>query len=94
MTFSRISNGHYRDTETGVEFQSTWRFGLDYHLALDDISVFLMAQEHAVPHYKKCHIEIESARRKYGDFVYMYPVEWLIKMYCVSENRKNEHPPF
>jgi len=84
MNFSRIDNGHHIDDDSGVEYQSTWRFCKNHNVELNDLLVFSTAKSNGIPHYKSCPIEFEKAREIYGDFVYMYPVAWLKEMFLTK----------
>ncbi|WP_372932602.1 hypothetical protein [Shewanella putrefaciens] len=77
MTYKRIENGRYLCNESEVEFMSTWKFERTFHKKLDDVLTAQLAKQNSIPHEKKCAIEFEKARKIYGDYVYMYPVNWL-----------------
>jgi len=77
VTYKRIDNGHYICEENGAEFMSTWRFEKNFQKSLNDILTARLAKKNSITHEKKCAIEFEKARKVYGDFVYMYPVDWL-----------------
>lgn len=84
MSFTRISNGHHRHNETDVEYMSTWAFSHTHNIELDDREVLNNAKAQQVPHFKQCPIEFEKARQIYGDFVYMYPLEWLLRSFAAE----------
>lgn len=86
MGFSRIDNGHHIDVDSGIEYQSTWCFCKNNNIELNDLLVLSTAERSGVSHYKSCPIEFERARKIYGDFVYMYPVEWLEESF-LTRNR-------
>ena len=77
MSYKRIDNGHYMCIEDGVEYMSTWKFEKAFQKSLNDITTAQLAKTNSINHEKKCAIEFEKARKIYGDFVYMYPIEWL-----------------
>ncbi|WP_279451044.1 hypothetical protein [Aeromonas dhakensis] len=89
MNFSRIDNGHHIDIDSGVEYQSTWRFCKNYNIELNDMLVLSTAKRNGVSHYKLCPIEFEKAREIYGDFVYMYPVVWLKEKFLTKKQVTN-----
>lgn len=88
MNFHRKDNGYYIDIETGIEYQSTWRFHKDYKVSLNDMSVLNMARNNRIPHHKQCRIEFEAERKIYGDFVYMYPLEWLKGTFLTNDDNQ------
>ncbi|WP_100916047.1 hypothetical protein [Pseudoalteromonas spongiae] len=77
MKYERIDNGHYICIDSGIEYMSTWKFEKTYHKSLDDILTAQFAKKDLIYFEKTCPIEFEGARKLYGDFVNMYPVEWL-----------------
>ena len=77
MQYQRIDNGHYVCKESGIEFMSTWKFEKTYQKQLNDILTAQLAENNSIIYEKKCAIEFEKARKIYGDFVYMYPIDWL-----------------
>lgn len=77
--YVRLNNGKYRCASTGEIFVSTWYFEKTYNVKLNDVDVYRFAQADNVRHEKKCKIEIESARKIWGDYVYMYPESWLMQ---------------
>ena len=77
MRFKRIDNGHYLCTESAEEFMSTWRFGINFNVDLNDLEVLNKAKLTGIDYSKECAIEFAKARKIYGDYVYMYPVKWL-----------------
>ncbi|RWS99948.1 hypothetical protein DN600_19435 [Aeromonas caviae] len=58
-------------------FVSSWYFEKRHGVDLNDVDVLRAAQADGVQHDKKCRIESESARRIWGEYVYMYPERWL-----------------
>lgn len=77
LELKRIDNGHYQCVKTGTEFMSTWRYEKKFDRKLNDRKLSKLALDEGIVKEKNCPIEFEKARRIYGDFVYMYPVDWL-----------------
>jgi hypothetical protein len=75
--YIRIENGKYRCSQSGEMFVSSWYFEKRHGVDLNDVDVLRAAQADGVQHDKKCRIESESARRIWGEYVYMYPERWL-----------------
>ena len=75
--YIRIENGKYRCSQSGEMFVSSWYFEKRHGVNLNDVDVLRAAQADGVQHDKKCRIESESARRIWGEYVYMYPERWL-----------------
>ncbi|WP_102385268.1 hypothetical protein BCU19_20960 [Vibrio cyclitrophicus] len=75
--YIRIENGKYRCSQSNQAFVSSWYFEKRHNVQLNDVDVLRAAQADGVQHDKKCHIEFESARKIWGEYVYMYPEKWL-----------------
>ncbi|MEH8173476.1 MULTISPECIES: hypothetical protein [Aeromonas] len=75
--YIRIENGKYRCSQSGEMFVSSWYFEKRHGVKLNDVEALKAAQADGIQHDKKCRIEFESARRIWGEYVYMYPERWL-----------------
>lgn len=75
--YIRIENGKYRCSQSEETFVSSWYFEKRHGVKLSDIEVLKAAQADGIQYDKKCHIEFESARKIWGEYVYMYPERWL-----------------
>ncbi len=75
--YIRIENGKYRCSQSGEMFVSSWYFEKLHGVKLSDVDTLRAAQADGIQHDKKCRIEFESARKIWGEYVYMYPERWL-----------------
>ncbi|MFA0565625.1 hypothetical protein AB4559_18130 [Vibrio sp. 10N.222.51.C8] len=75
--YLRIENGKYRCSHSGEIFVSSWYFEKLHGVKLSDVDVLRAAQTDGIQHDKRCRIEFESAKKIWGEFVYMYPEKWL-----------------
>lgn len=75
--YIRIENGKYRCSQSGEMFVSSWYFEKRHGVKLSDVDTLRAAQADGIQHDKKCRIEFESARKIWGEYVYMYPEKWL-----------------